>query len=259
MNTDDSSFDRLVDKASQWLDEKGKKPYELPNIRKFRKASTRFEDLVLDLGQKGCLLGSFIELLREAELDSHADTLEDHIESAKAKMGKRHSTGDIREGFSEARDVTRRASETQIHEFRRRRTHGQGGTTVNEPEMCTGKRGPDTSERPSEKRSKATVVDPSGSQDKSGMETVIEAPGDFLPYTSKMLPHLRLLGTALAISKFTESVVESPGDPDSKCISILSRWLDVTPNPTWKLFCERLQVTQVFNNLRETISKDKCL
>ena len=98
-----------------------------------------------------------------------------------------------------------------------------------------------------------------GSQDKSGMETVIEAPGDFLPYTSKMLPHLRLLGTALAISKFTESVVESPGDPDSKCISILSRWLDVTPNPTWKLFCERLQVTQVFNNLRETISKDKCL
>ena len=82
LNTDDSSFDRLVDKASQWLDEKGKKPYELPNIRKFRKASTRFEDLVLDLGQKGCLLGSFIELLREAELDSHADTLEDHIESA---------------------------------------------------------------------------------------------------------------------------------------------------------------------------------
>ena len=28
--------------------------------------------------------------------------------------------------------------------------------------LGTGKRGPDTSERPSEKRSKATVVDPSG-------------------------------------------------------------------------------------------------
>ena len=80
---------------------------------------------------------------------------------------------------------------------------------------------------------------------------------DFLPYIDMMTPHLILLGTSLGIGFFATAIMHGPGDPQAKCLDILKKWLDVTPRPTWDLFCEKLERRPTFNNLRSRIAEDQ--
>ena len=72
----------------------------------------------------------------------------------------------------------------------------------------------------------------------------------------KMTPHLALLGTVLGIDDFATATVEGAGSLDTKCLTILKHWLNVTPNPTWGLFCDKLGIKDTFNNLRARIAQD---
>ena len=85
---------------------------------------------------------------------------------------------------------------------------------------------------------------------------IITDTGDFLPYMDMMTPHLTLLGTVLGIGDFATAIRNGPGGPQDKCLDILKKWLDVTPNPTWDLFCENLGRSSTFNNLRGRIAED---
>ena len=95
------------------------------------------------------------------------------------------------------------------------------------------------------------------SQKTSDNKDVIESTSDLLPYMDKMLAHLRLLGTVLGIEDRTSAVVNGPGNFEEKCIDILSYWLEVTPHPTWTMFCDRLKRAKTFNSLRSKICSDK--
>ena len=68
-----------------------------------------------------------------------------------------------------------------------------------------------------------------------------------------MTPHLTLLGTVLGIGVLATAIMNGPQD---KCLGILKKWMDVTPNPTWNLFCEKLGRSSTFNNLRGRIAED---
>ena len=70
-----------------------------------------------------------------------------------------------------------------------------------------------------------------------------------------MAPHLTLLGTVLGIEDFATATVEGSGNPQSKCLKILKQWMNVTPNHTWKLFCNELEKSTTFNDLRARIEK----
>ena len=72
----------------------------------------------------------------------------------------------------------------------------------------------------------------------------------------KMTPHLALLGTVLVIDDFATATVNEPGSLQTKCLTILRHWLNVTPNATWKLFCDKLKKNETFNNLRARIAQD---
>ena len=71
-----------------------------------------------------------------------------------------------------------------------------------------------------------------------------------------MKPHLFLLGTVLGIEDFATATIDRPGSLDAKCLAILRHWLNVTSNPTWKMFCDRLEKNDIFNNLRAKIAQD---
>ena len=85
---------------------------------------------------------------------------------------------------------------------------------------------------------------------------IINDTGDFLPYVDKMTPHLTLLGAALGIGDLATAIRNGPGSLQDKCLDILKKWLDVTPNPTWDLFCEKLERSRIFNNFKDRIAKD---
>ena len=85
------------------------------------------------------------------------------------------------------------------------------------------------------------------------MEGVIKGTSSFLPYMDKMLPHLLVLGTALEVEDYTAAVVDAPGAPEDKCLKILKVWLDTTPNPTWRVFCEKLKKAEKLNRVRKII------
>ena len=86
---------------------------------------------------------------------------------------------------------------------------------------------------------------------------IITDTGDFLPYLDMMTPNLTLLGTALGIGDLATAIRNGPGSPQDKCLDILRIWLDVIPNPTWDLFCEKLGRSPTFNNLRGRIAEDQ--
>ena len=89
------------------------------------------------------------------------------------------------------------------------------------------------------------------------MEGVVTDPSDLLPYMKDLLPHLALLGTVLGIGKYTLAVMKGAGSPQEKYIKILSHWLETTPNPTWRGFCEKLEKAKELNRVRETIEAKK--
>ena len=71
-----------------------------------------------------------------------------------------------------------------------------------------------------------------------------------------MTPHLALLGSALGIDDIATATVNEPGALQTKCLAILRHWLNVTPNPTWKLFCDKLEKNDALKNLRARIAQD---
>ena len=91
------------------------------------------------------------------------------------------------------------------------------------------------------------------SQEPSSVEGVIKGTSSFLPYMDKMLPHLLVLGAALEVEDYTAAVVDAPGAPKTKCIKILKEWLDSTPNPTWRMFCEKLKKVKELNRVRRIV------
>ena len=95
----------------------------------------------------------------------------------------------------------------------------------------------------------------SASQEPPSVEGVITDPSDLLPYMKDLLPHLALLGTVLGVGKHTLAVMEGAGSPQEKYIKILSHWLETTPNPTWRRFCQKLKKTNEFNSLRLSIER----
>ena len=94
------------------------------------------------------------------------------------------------------------------------------------------------------------------SQKKSDNGDVIKS-SDLLPYMDKMIAHLILLGTVLGVEDYTLAIMDGPKKPKEKCILILHHWLEVTPHPTWTMFCDRLERAKEFNSLKSTICRDK--
>jgi hypothetical protein len=78
-----SSLDRLEVAISRFINVRGEPLYTPVEIRQFRPAKSPVKELCRDLGQKGFNLGTFIEILRDAKLDSYADKLCSHIETAR--------------------------------------------------------------------------------------------------------------------------------------------------------------------------------
>ena len=64
----------------------------------------------------------------------------------------------------------------------------------------------------------------------------------------KLIPYLLPLGTVLDVENYAKAVLNEAGDPTTKCLKILSEWISQTPNPTMKLFCERLKGSKQFIN-----------
>ena len=95
----------------------------------------------------------------------------------------------------------------------------------------------------------------SASQGLSNVERVIRSTSSFLPYMKKMLPHLMVLGTALEVEDYTAAVVDAPGAPATIYIKILKKWLDSTPKPTWRVFCEKLEKAEELSNVRKIIEE----
>ena len=93
----------------------------------------------------------------------------------------------------------------------------------------------------------------SASQERSSVEGVIRGTSSFLPYMDKMLPHLLVLGTALEVEDYTAAVMNAPGTLEDRCIQILRKWLNSTPNPTWRVFCEKLEKAGSLNGVRKNI------
>ena len=75
---------------------------------------------------------------------------------------------------------------------------------------------------------------------------VIKSTKDLLPYIGKLAAHLTALGSALGIEDQTEAIENGSGDANAKCLKILKHWLNVNPNPTWKMLCDKLTVYDTF-------------
>ena len=78
-----SSLDRLKVAIIRFMNVRGEPLYTPVEMRRFRPAKSPVKELCRDLGQKGFNLGTFIEILRDAKLDSYADKLCSHIETAR--------------------------------------------------------------------------------------------------------------------------------------------------------------------------------
>lgn len=83
---------------------------------------------------------------------------------------------------------------------------------------------------------------------------IIESNLVFMPYLEKLIPDLLPLGTVLDVENYAKAVLNEVGDPSTKCLKILSQWTSQTPNPTMKLFCEKLKGAKQFINLASTIA-----
>ena len=64
---------------------------------------------------------------------------------------------------------------------------------------------------------------------------------DLLPYSTRLSHKLLPLGVALGIADHANGILAGNGTPQDKCILILTKWLEVTENPTWKEFCKTLR------------------
>jgi hypothetical protein len=91
------------------------------------------------------------------------------------------------------------------------------------------------------------------SQEPSSMEANIPDIASLMPYMDDFLPHLIVLGGVLKIEKYTKGVVNASGGVKDKCCDILTEWLQRTPNPTWRLLCEKLEKAKEFNGVRRDI------
>ena len=77
-----------------------------------------------------------------------------------------------------------------------------------------------------------------------------------LPYVGKLLP----LGIVLGIKDYVLSIQSGELTPQDKCIFILNKWLEITKNPTWTEFCNKLKQPGLdMTQLAEEIAQDKCL
>ena len=71
--------------------------------------------------------------------------------------------------------------------------------------------------------------------------------------------HFPLLGVALGIDDYVQGLAYNSEPPQSKCLMVLRQWLQVTPEATWTMFCEKLGKVKEFNRLREKIRLEKCM
>ena len=85
---------------------------------------------------------------------------------------------------------------------------------------------------------------------------VIKSTGKLIPYIGKLVAHLTALGSALGIEDQTAAIENGPGDANGKCLKILQHWLDVNPNPTWKMLCDKLKVYDTFKAVVTMIAED---
>ena len=93
----------------------------------------------------------------------------------------------------------------------------------------------------------------SASQEPSSMEANIPDIASLMPYMDRFLPHLMVLGGVLEMENYTKGVVNASGGHKNKCCDILMEWLQRTPNPTWRLLCEKLEKAPEFNRVRRDI------
>ena len=81
-----------------------------------------------------------------------------------------------------------------------------------------------------------------------------------LPYVGKLLSKLLPLGIVLGIKDYVLSIQSGELTPQDKCILILNKWLEITKNPTWTEFCNKLKQPGLdMTQLAEEIAQDKCL
>ena len=93
----------------------------------------------------------------------------------------------------------------------------------------------------------------SASQEPSSMEANIPDIASLMPYMDHFLPHMIVLGGVLEMENYAKGVVNASGSLKNKCCDILTEWLQRTPNPTWRLFCEKLKKAPEFNRVRRDI------
>ena len=89
-----------------------------------------------------------------------------------------------------------------------------------------------------------------------GPDLAIKSTTDLLPYLNQLKTQLKLLGCVLGIQSETAAIEKTSEDSTTKCLRLLEHWLKVTTNPSWSLFCAKLQMCDSFNNVREQMEKD---
>ena len=80
-----------------------------------------------------------------------------------------------------------------------------------------------------------------------------------LPYVGKLSSKLLPLGIVLGVKDYVLSIHSGELTPQDKCILILNKWLEITKNPTWTEFCNKLKQPGLdMTQLAKEIAKDQC-
>lgn len=82
---------------------------------------------------------------------------------------------------------------------------------------------------------------------------------DLQPYALQLARLLLPLGSVLGVPDYAMAMQQEGGSIEDKCLRVLQRWLQVTPEPTWEVFYSKLREPGLdMHNLAVKIAQKHC-
>lgn len=82
---------------------------------------------------------------------------------------------------------------------------------------------------------------------------------DLQPYALQLAKLLLPLGSVLGVPDYAMAVQLEVGSTEDKCLRVLQRWLEHTPEPTWEAFYKKLRQPGLdMHNLAVQIARKHC-
>ena len=82
---------------------------------------------------------------------------------------------------------------------------------------------------------------------------------DLQPYALQLAKHLLPLGSVLGVPDYAMAVQLDAGSVEDKCLRVLQRWLECTPEPTWEVFYRMLRQPGLdMHNLAVKLARTHC-